>query len=136
MSVGPATLGLYRVERELGRGGMGVVYLARDPRLDRPVAIKVLPDLVALDPDALARFEADRELPARSGNPIEELPEDVRALAVQGKSLEAIKLLRQSTGVGLAEAKRRIEQLAPGSKKSGCGAGLILLSLCSAWLCG
>jgi hypothetical protein len=38
MSEQPSMLGAYPVERELGRGGMGVVYLARDPRLNRPVA--------------------------------------------------------------------------------------------------
>ncbi|HET7226641.1 MAG TPA: serine/threonine protein kinase, partial [Candidatus Eisenbacteria bacterium] len=40
-------IGPYPVEREIGRGGMGVVYLARDTRLDRPVAIKVLPEHLA-----------------------------------------------------------------------------------------
>jgi serine/threonine-protein kinase len=39
----PRQIGQYPVERELGRGGMGVVYLGRDTRLNRPVAIKVLP---------------------------------------------------------------------------------------------
>ncbi len=55
----PEAIGPYRVEREVGRGGMGLVYLARDPRLDRPVAIKVLPDAFAADPARLARFERE-----------------------------------------------------------------------------
>ncbi len=55
----PATIGSYLVEREVGRGGMGLVYLARDPRLDRPVAIKVLPEAFAADPARLARFERE-----------------------------------------------------------------------------
>ncbi len=55
----PEKIGPYRVEREVGRGGMGLVYLARDPRLDRPVAIKVLPDAFAADPARLARFERE-----------------------------------------------------------------------------
>jgi serine/threonine-protein kinase len=53
-SVGP-----YRIERELGRGGMGVVCLGHDPRLGRAVALKALPDHLATDPDRLARFERE-----------------------------------------------------------------------------
>jgi serine/threonine protein kinase len=55
----PATIGVYPVERELGRGGMGVVYLARDPRLGRQVAIKVLPSAFAADPIRMTRFERE-----------------------------------------------------------------------------
>lgn len=55
----PATIGPYPIERELGRGGMGVVYLARDPRLNRPVAIKVLPAAFVADPMRLQRFERE-----------------------------------------------------------------------------
>ncbi|MHC4975494.1 MAG: protein kinase domain-containing protein [Planctomycetota bacterium] len=52
-------LGPYTIAREVGRGGMGVVYLARDTRLDRDVAIKSLPEHLAADPDRLARFERE-----------------------------------------------------------------------------
>src|SRR5579862_2085288 len=69
MSALPSTLGPYPVERELGRGGMGIVYLARDPRLNRPIAIKVLPDLLAFNPESLARFEREAKLLASLNHP-------------------------------------------------------------------
>ncbi len=56
------TLGPYEVQAPLGAGGMGEVYKARDTRLDRTVAIKVLPEHVASDPDLKQRFERTAEL--------------------------------------------------------------------------
>src|ERR1700687_4098842 len=52
-------LGPYEILAPLGAGGMGEVYRARDKKLDRDVAIKVLPESVAADPEALARFERE-----------------------------------------------------------------------------
>ena len=56
------TLAHYEVLEPLGKGGMGEVYLARDTKLDREVAIKVLPEDFATDPDRLARFEREAKL--------------------------------------------------------------------------
>src|SRR5436190_20263963 len=62
-----AALGPYAIGDLLGRGGMGEVYRARDTRLNREVAIKVLPAVFAKDPDRVARFEREaRSLAALS----------------------------------------------------------------------
>src|SRR5207249_1294797 len=52
-------LGPYEIVASIGAGGMGEVYKARDTRLDRLVAIKVLPDLLAADPERRERFERE-----------------------------------------------------------------------------
>src|SRR5215470_7431955 len=65
----PQRIGGYPIERELGRGGMGIVYLGRDTRLGRSVAIKVLPDVFAADPERLARFEREAKLLASLNHP-------------------------------------------------------------------
>lgn len=63
------TLGHYTVEARLGRGGMGEIYLARDTRLDRRVALKVLPETMAADPDRRARFEREARAVAALSHP-------------------------------------------------------------------
>jgi len=62
-------LGKYSLERELGRGGMGVVYLARDVRLDRRVAIKLLPPEYATQPTIRERFLREARTAARLSHP-------------------------------------------------------------------
>ncbi len=62
-------LGSYRVEAKLGAGGMGEVYRARDTRLEREVAIKVLPASVAQDPERRARFEREGKVLAALNHP-------------------------------------------------------------------
>ncbi len=62
-------IGRFVIEAELGRGGMGVVYRARDPRLARPVALKVIRDPSRADRDELARFEREARAIARLKHP-------------------------------------------------------------------
>src|SRR6267143_4114544 len=64
-----AVAGRYSRERELGRGGMGVVYLAREVRLDRPVAIKLLPPSKASDPKLRERFLREARTAAKLSHP-------------------------------------------------------------------
>ncbi len=70
MSLPPGSrLGPYEVLRPIGSGGMGVVYLGRDPRLEREVAIKVLPPSFATDPERLQRFEQEARLAGGLNHP-------------------------------------------------------------------
>jgi len=62
-------LGHYRLLEQIGAGGMGVVYRARDERLGRQVAIKVLPEAFARDPERLARFEREAQVLASLNHP-------------------------------------------------------------------
>ena len=64
-----SSIGPYFVDREIGRGGMGVVYLAKDPRLQRDVAIKALPDHLGEDPDRLERFRSEAQVLAQLNHP-------------------------------------------------------------------
>ncbi|MGH7689871.1 MAG: serine/threonine-protein kinase, partial [Gemmatimonadaceae bacterium] len=64
-----AVAGRYSIERELGRGGMGVVYLAHEVHLDRPVAIKLLPPDRARDPALRERFLREARMAAKLSHP-------------------------------------------------------------------
>ena len=66
---GTLAAGRYRIERELGRGGMAVVYLAHDGELERPVAIKVLAEHLSGDDDFVARFVREARLASRLSHP-------------------------------------------------------------------
>ena len=70
MSLSPgARLGPYEIIAAIGAGGMGEVYRARDTKLDRDVAIKVLPELFAADPERVARFEREAQSLAALNHP-------------------------------------------------------------------
>jgi len=64
-----AVAGRYSIDRELGRGGMGVVYLAKEVDLDRPVAIKLLPPDMAASPGLRARFLQEARTAAKLSHP-------------------------------------------------------------------
>ena len=62
-------LGPYEIVSPLGAGGMGEVYRARDTRLHRDVALKVLPDAFATDPDRVRRFQQEARAVAALSHP-------------------------------------------------------------------
>ena len=114
-------LGGYRVTARLGAGGMGEVYRARDDRLRRDVAIKVIPRSVATDPERLARFTREARLLAAFNHPnigaiygVEESAE-IHALVlelIEGDTL-AERLARAGTHrVSIVEALQMAKQIA------------------------
>ena len=64
-----SSLAHYRIAAAIGAGGMGEVYRATDTRLGRDVALKLLPEAFAADPERLARFEREAKLLASLNHP-------------------------------------------------------------------
>ena len=100
-----ARLGPYEIVSALGAGGMGEVYRARDTKLKREVAIKVLPEAFSHDADRLARFQREAELLATLNHP----------------NIAAVYGLEQSNGVSaivleLVEGETLANLLASGSR--------------------
>jgi serine/threonine protein kinase/Tol biopolymer transport system component len=112
------TLGHYEIIAPIGRGGMGEVYRARDSKLGRDVAIKVLPDVLARDPDLIARFRREAKLLAALNHPniasIHELGQDGGAHflvmeLVEGPGLDQ---LVSTEPMAIDEALRLFSQIA------------------------
>ncbi|HZI67478.1 MAG TPA: serine/threonine-protein kinase, partial [Thermoanaerobaculia bacterium] len=105
MSLAPGTrLGAYEIVSRIGAGGMGEVYRARDSRLDRDVAVKVLSDAVVRDPGALARFEREAKSVAALSHPNILAIHDVGS--VGGVSFAVMELLEgESLADTVAHAK-------------------------------
>jgi non-specific serine/threonine protein kinase len=106
------TLGHYRITAKIGEGGMGEVYLARDERLDREVAIKVLPEGVAQDAGRLARFETEAKAVAKLTHPnildIHELGEHEGRLFIVTELLEG-ETLRERLEAGVPGWRKAAE---------------------------
>ncbi|HEY7395564.1 MAG TPA: serine/threonine-protein kinase, partial [Gemmatimonadaceae bacterium] len=108
----------YHIERELGRGGMGTVYLARDVRLDRPVALKVLPEEFATQSSLRDRFVRETRTAASFSHPnivpvyaVEEA-EDFLAYAmayVEGESLT--ERVNRSGPLGVRDTVRLLQDV-------------------------
>jgi serine/threonine-protein kinase len=103
-------LGVYEIEARIGAGGMGEVYRARDTRLGRDVAIKVLPDALTRSADRRARFAREARLLASLNHPhiaqvygLEE-SEDITALAMELVPGDTLDGIIQPRGIKPAQA--------------------------------
>ncbi len=111
MGLGAGTrLGPYEIIGSIGAGGMGEVFRARDTRLDREVALKVLPTAVSADPDRLQRFEQEARATAALNHPNILVVHDIGAEAgisyVVSELLDG-QTLRQILDVGACPRERR-----------------------------
>jgi len=112
------TVSRYRIEEELGSGGMGVVYRAHDLHLDRDVALKFLPALLAADPAVLARFEREARLASSLNHPHICIVHDIEQheghpfIVMELCTGETVKRLVQRGPIPLAQAVELATQAA------------------------
>ena len=123
---GSTHLGIYEVTALIGEGGMGLVYSARDTKLNREVALKVLPDSFASDPDRLARFTREAQTLASLNHPniahIHGLEESggVRALVmelVEGDDLSQRIARFRAPGATAGQAGMPLDEVLPIAKQ-------------------
>ena len=109
----PETVGRYQLQRELGRGMMGVVYLAKDPDLGRDIALKVIQLPLGADETERAGFEqrffSEAQSAARLTHPGIVIVHDVGRDATSGALFMALQLLPGQTLEKLLKAKKRLE---------------------------
>ncbi len=102
----PQQIGRYVAERELGRGGMATVYLARDPLMKRLVAVKVLPRQFTHDPQFRIRFEREAEIIAALEHPHIVPVYDFGVLQYGAEDDQPYLVMRYMTGGALADRLR------------------------------
>ena len=105
-------LGQYEILSPLGVGGMGEVYRARDSRLDREVAVKVLPELMSVEQDRLVRFEQEARAAAALNHPnilvVHDIGKDNGRAYVVAELLEG-KTLRDVLNEGAPAVAKAVE---------------------------
>src|ERR671933_446927 len=110
MNISPGVkLGRYEIRSKLGEGGMGEIYRARDPKIGRDVAIKVLPPAFSADKERLARFEQEAQAAGALNHPnilsIYDVDTHDGALYVVSELLEGETLRERLGGAPLPQRK-------------------------------
>src|SRR3990172_6281440 len=115
----PESIGRYKIERRIGRGGMAIIYLAHDPLMKRLVAIKLLPRQLTFDPTFRARFQREVEVIAALEHPAivpvydygenDEQPYFVMRYMPGGSLIDRLRY----GNISLPDSARIVRQIAP-----------------------